>query len=323
VRVLVTGGAGFIGANLLYEWSRLHPDDELATLDSLTYAGRLESIQPLIDSGRVRFLKHDVADPVAVRDAVRGVDLILHLAAESHVDRSIAEPAPFVRTNVVGTQVLLDAARAADVGWYHQVSTDEVYGSLPIDPASGAFTEQSRYDPRSPYSATKAGADHLVRAYYHTYGLRTTISNCGNNYGPYQHPEKLIPKAISRLLRGQKVPIYGSGHNVRDWIHVRDHCHALDLITHRGEAGRTYLVGASNERTNLQIVRALLAILGLGEDRIEFVADRPGHDLRYALDAREIRDLLGWRPTTLFDQGLKETVEWYRAHPEWWEPVAP
>jgi len=318
VRVLVTGGAGFIGANLLHEWSTLHPDDELVTVDALTYAARLDSIQPLIEAGRVRFLHQDITDPPRMLEAARGCDLIIHLAAESHVDRSIAEPAPFVRTNVVGTQVLLDAARSADVGWFHLVSTDEVFGSLPIDRPDLRFSEGSRYDPRSPYSASKAAADHLARAYHHTYGLRVTLSNCGNNYGPFQHPEKLIPRAITRLLSGAKVPVYGRGANVRDWIHVRDHCHALDLITHRGQAGRTYLVGAGNERTNLDVVQQILEILGLSRERIEFVPDRPGHDLRYALDTREIRDQLGWRPTIPFEQGLRETVDWYRAHPEWW-----
>jgi dTDP-glucose 4,6-dehydratase len=321
VRVLVTGGAGFIGANLLHYWHREHPADELVAIDALTYAGNLGSIRPLIDAGAVRFVHGDIAEPAAVRPATAGVDLLIHLAAESHVDRSIATPAPFVRTNVVGTQVLLDAARAAGIGRFHHVSTDEVYGSLPLDRPDARFGPSSPYDPRSPYSATKAGADHLVRAYAHTYGFAATISNCGNNYGPLQHPEKLIPNTITRALRGERVPVYGDGRNVRDWIHVEDHCRALDRIGHDGVPGRTYLVGASAERSNLEVVRAILAALKLPESRIEFVADRPGHDRRYALDAGATTQELGWRPTRSFEEGLRATVDWYGAHRAWWEPL--
>ncbi|MCI4358739.1 MAG: dTDP-glucose 4,6-dehydratase [Thermoplasmata archaeon] len=322
MRVLVTGGAGFIGANLLYHWAERHPEDELATLDALTYAGHLESIRPLLDSGRIRFVHGDIADPAVVREAVRGIDTIVHLAAESHVDRSIEAPAPFVRTNVVGTQVLLDAARASDVRRFHHVSTDEVFGSLPLEDRETRFTATTPYDPRSPYSATKAGADHLVRAYLHTYGLPVTISNCGNNYGPYQHPEKLVPKAITRLLNGQQVPLYGDGRNVRDWIFVGDHCRALDLIVQQGRTGSTYLIAGEGGHSNRELVGKILAVLGLGEERIEYVADRPGHDLRYALDASPSLLELGWRPQVGFEEGLTATIEWYRSRRDWWEPLA-
>jgi dTDP-glucose 4,6-dehydratase len=321
VRVLVTGGAGFIGANLLHHWHREHPDDELVTIDALTYAGNLGSIRPLLDTKAVRLVHGDIADPAAVRSAIPGADLVVHLAAESHVDRSIATPAPFVRTNVVGTQVLLDAARDAGVGRFHHVSTDEVFGSLPLERPEERFGPGSPYDPKSPYSATKAGADHLVRAYAHTYGLVATISNCGNNYGPFQHPEKLIPNTITRALGGARVPVYGDGQNVRDWIHVEDHCRALDRIVHDGVPGRTYLVGASAERSNLEVVRAILAALKLPESRIEFVADRPGHDRRYALDAGATTRELGWQPARSFEEGLRATVDWYVAHRAWWEPL--
>ncbi len=323
MKVLVTGGAGFIGANLLHLWSARHPDDELATLDALTYAGHLSSIQPLLDSGRVRFLRGDIADPDAARDALRGCELVVHLAAESHVDRSISGPAPFLRTNVLGTGILLEAARLEDVTRFHHVSTDEVFGSLPLEGTPERFRPDRRYDPRSPYSASKAAADHLVRAYHHTYGLPVTISNGGNNYGPFQDPEKLVPKAITRLLAGRTVPIYGDGRNVRDWIHVRDHCEALDQISHRGRVGSTYLVGADSERSNLDLVRTILESLGLGMERIEFVADRPGHDRRYALDASATTEELGWRPSIPFTEGIHQTVAWYRAHPDWWGPLLP
>ncbi|HEV2520204.1 MAG TPA: dTDP-glucose 4,6-dehydratase [Thermoplasmata archaeon] len=321
MRVLVTGGAGFIGANLLYAWRERRPDDELRTLDALTYAGHLASIRPLLGAGGVRFLHGDIRDKTIVEDAMRDVELVVHLAAESHVDRSIDAPGGFVRTNVLGTQVLLEAARKADVGRFHHVSTDEVFGSLPIDRPDLKFTAETRYDPRSPYSASKAGSDHLVSAFFHTYGLKTTLSNCGNNYGPYQHPEKLIPLAITHLLRGEKVPVYGDGRNVRDWIHVRDHANAILEIALRGVPGRTYLVGAGQERSNLEVVRAVLAALELGEDRIEFVPDRPGHDRRYALDAQPLERELGWRPSVTFETGIRQTVEWYREQRAWWEPL--
>ncbi|HEV2428629.1 MAG TPA: dTDP-glucose 4,6-dehydratase [Thermoplasmata archaeon] len=323
MRVVVTGGAGFIGGNLLYEWARTHPEDELVTIDALTYAGHLTTIRPLIDARRVAFVRADIADAPAMRGALEGADLLIHLAAESHVDRSIAAPAPFVRTNVVGTQVLLDAARENDVGRVHHVSTDEVFGSLPLSKDGAAFDETSRYDPRSPYAASKAGADHLVRAYHHTYGLPVTLSNGGNNYGPYQHPEKLIPRAVTRLLDGGRVPVYGAGLNVRDWIHVVDHCRALDLIAHRGTPGATYLVGARCERTNLEVLRAILQHLQLPEERLEHVADRPGHDLRYALDPGRLERELGWSPSIPFEEGIRATVDWYRANRAWWEPLLP
>ncbi len=318
MRVLVTGGAGFIGANLLHEWSATHPEDSLTTLDSLTYAANLGSIQPLLDAGKVTLVRGDVADPAVVRKAVRDIDTVVHLAAESHVDRSIDAPALFVRTNVLGTLTLLEAVRDSRVQRFHHVSTDEVFGSLPLEALSRRFDDSTRYDPRSPYSASKASSDHFVSAFHHTYGLPTTISNCSNNYGPYQHVEKLIPKAITFLLQGKRVPIYGTGKNVRDWVHVRDHCRALDAIVRRGEPGRTYLVGARQERSNADVVSQIVRLLGLTGDWTEPVADRPGHDLRYALDP-STTEALGWKATVPFEAGLQETIEWYRTHPAWWK----
>jgi dTDP-glucose 4,6-dehydratase len=321
MRVLITGGAGFIGSNLVRMWVDRRPDDEVVVLDALTYAGHLESIQPVLDAGHATFVRGEIGDAPLVRRLMTGVDLVVHLAAESHVDRSIGDPAPFVRTNVLGTQVLLDGARLANVPRFHHVSTDEVFGSLALEPRSSKFEPSSPYDPRSPYSASKAGSDHLVRAYHHTYGLPVTLSNCGNNYGPFQHPEKLIPLAITRLLDGGRVPVYGDGKNVRDWIHVRDHASALMEIARRGRPGATYLVGADEQRSNLEVVRTILGALGLGEERIEFVPDRPGHDRRYALDARLLREELGWRPAIPFSEGVRDTVAWYRDHRSWWAPL--
>ncbi len=321
MRVLVTGGAGFIGANLLYLLARNHPEDTLVTLDALTYAGHRESVRPLEDSGRLEFHHGDIRSRETVEPLVRAADAVVHLAAESHVDRSIADAIPFLETNVLGTGVLLEAARRADLKRFHLVSTDEVLGSLPLDRPDLKFTATSPYDPRSPYAASKAGADHLARAYFHTYGLPVTLSNCSNNFGPYHHPEKLIPLAVTNLLRGRKVPIYGDGKNVRDWIHVEDHCSALDLILRRGTPGETYLIGADQERTNNEVVRALLHILGKGAEWIEYVPDRLGHDRRYAIDARLIRETLGWRPRFEFEEALRQTVQWYSDHREWWMPL--
>lgn len=322
MKILITGGAGFIGANLVHHWVEEHPTDQVVVLDALTYAGHRASIRDLEAAHRIEFIHGDVREPGDVRRAVEGVDAIAHLAAESHVDRSIADAAPFFSTNVLGTQRLLEAARSLGNGVrFHHVSTDEVFGSLPLGDRGRKFTPQTPYDPRSPYAASKAASDHLVRSYFHTYGLRTTISNCGNNYGPFQDPEKLIPLAISRLLHGGKVPLYGSGANIRDWIHVTDHCRALDAIVHRGREGATYLVGADGERSNTDVVERLVNLLGRDRTAIEHVPDRPGHDLRYALDARATTAELGWEPTIRFDDGLASTVEWYRGHREWWEEI--
>ncbi len=323
MNVVITGGAGFIGSNLVHYWLEHHPEDSVTVVDSLTYAGRRESLGDLSSNPRFRFIEQSIADATAMDGAVRGVDLVVHLAAESHNDRAVAGPLPFVETNVLGTAILLEACRHRDVPRFHHVSTDEVYGSLALDTPT-RFTESSPYLPRGPYSASKAGSDHLVRAWHETYGLRVTLSNSGNNYGPYQFPEKLIPLAITRLLRGGKVPIYGDGKNVRDWIYVLDHCGAIDLIAHQGRIGATYLVSAENERSNLDVVGRLLRQLGRGDDSVEWVPDRLGHDRRYALDPSRLRQELGWRPGVTFDEGLAATVEWYATHESWWSPlVAP
>ncbi len=318
MKVVLTGGAGFIGSNLAHYWRAEHPDDELVIVDALTYAGHRESLEDLRPA--LELVPADLCDADRMRAAVRGAGLVLHLAAETHNDRAIEDPVPFVRTNVLGTAVLLEACRREDVRHVHHVSTDEVYGSLELE-AAERFTEDSPYRPRGPYSASKAGADHLVRAWGETYGLRYTLSNCGNNFGPRQQPEKLIPRAITRLLRGLKVPLYGDGRHVRDWIFVDDHCAAIDTIVRRGRPGRTYLISGESERSNTQVVHALLRLLGRGPEQIEPVSDRPGHDRRYALDPGRLRGELGWRPRVAFDEGLERTVDWYRTHEAWWSPL--
>jgi len=319
MRLLVTGGAGFIGSNFVHHVLREHPEDEVIVLDALTYAGNLENLAEWEGNGRFRFVKGDIADPETVDPLVAECDAVVHFAAESHVDRSIMDPASFVRTNVLGTQVLLDAARRHGGKRFHHVSTDEVFGSLAPDDAP--FSETTPYDPRSPYSASKAGSDHLVRAYFHTYDLPVTITNCSNNYGPYHFPEKLIPLAITHLLEGKNIPVYGDGKQVRDWLHVEDHCRAIDLVLRKGRIGETYCVGGNGERENIWITRTLLDILGFGEDRIEFVKDRPGHDRRYAIDFSKIRGELGWEPSVTPEEGLRQTVAWFRGHEEWWQSV--
>jgi dTDP-glucose 4,6-dehydratase len=321
LRTVITGGAGFIGANLAHHWSREHPDDELVILDSLTYAGVRASLRTLEEARRIRFVLGDIADPQAVDLALHGAERVIHLAAESHVDRSIADPAPFLRTNVLGTQVLLEAARHHDVARFHHVSTDEVFGSLPLHEKNVRFEPDTPYAPRSPYAASKAASDHLVRAYFHTYGLAVTISNCGNNYGPFQHPEKFIPNFITRLIDGGRVPLYGNGENIRDWIHVEDHCRAIERITTGGRAGETYLVGAEQELSNNEVTRLLLKLFARDESAIEPVTDRPGHDLRYGIDPSFLQTSLGWKSEIRFSDGLARTVEWYRRHEDWWRPL--
>jgi dTDP-glucose 4,6-dehydratase len=317
MKLLVTGGAGFIGSNYVHHVLREHPEDSVVVLDLLTYAGNLENLKEAEGNSRFRFVKGDIADPTVVDPLVSECDAVVHFAAESHVDRSILDPAAFVRTNVLGTQVLLDAARMHDKKRFHHVSTDEVFGALGPDDAP--FDESTPYDPRSPYSASKAGSDHLVRAYFHTYGLPVTISNCSNNYGPYHFPEKIIPLAITNILEGKNIPVYGDGKQVRDWLHVADHCRAIDLVLRKGRIGETYCVGGNGERENIVLIRTLLEILGAGEDRIEYVTDRPGHDRRYAIDFRKIKNELGWEPSVTFEEGLRQTVEWFKAHEEWWK----
>jgi dTDP-glucose 4,6-dehydratase len=321
MKVVVTGGAGFIGANLLHFWAKAHPKDTLVTLDKLTYAGNRNSIRDLEKAGLVEFVKGDICSFKVVERTIKDADIVIHLAAETHVDRSIADAAPFLSTNVTGTWVLLESCRRFDIDRFYLVSTDEVMGSLPLNRPGLRFKLSTRYDPRSPYSASKAAADHLTRAYYHTYGLPVMISNCGNNYGPYQYPEKLIPLAITNLMRGKKVPLYGDGKNVRDWIHVEDHCRAIDTIAKKGKAGETYLVGAGSERSNIEVLRAILRLMGKGGEWMEHVADRPGHDRRYAIDPSYLRSKLGWVPRIPFEKGLEMTVQWYLDNRKWWEPL--
>lgn len=313
--VLVTGGCGFIGSNFIRYLLETDAGVRVLNVDCLTYAGNLANLADLAGHSRYRFLKADITDRAAVRQAFQGaVDAVFNFAAESHVDRSIHDSGPFVRTNVLGTQVLLDAAREFGVGRYVQVSTDEVYGSLGPD---GHFTETTPLAPSSPYAASKAAADLLVRSYVHTFGLPAVITRCSNNYGPYQFPEKLIPLFISNLLRDEPVPVYGDGMQVRDWVHVRDHCAALDRVWRAGRPGEVYNVGGRCERTNLELTYTLLDILGKPRSFVRHVKDRPGHDRRYAIDCSKIERELGWRPAVPFEQGLRDTVRWYAEHADW------
>jgi dTDP-glucose 4,6-dehydratase len=318
MRILVTGGAGFIGANFVQHVLAEHAEDELVTFDLLTYAGNLANLEPVMDERRHRFVRGDIADAAAVSAALGGIEAVVHFAAESHVDRSISDASDFLRTNVVGTQVLLDAARAAGVRRFVQVSTDEVYGSLG---PSGAFTEESPLRPNSPYAASKAGADLLVRAAQRTHGLDAVITRCSNNYGPYQFPEKLIPLFVTNALADQPLPLYGDGCQVRDWIHVADHCRALDLVLRRGRSGEIYNIGGGNERRNVDVAHLILKTLGKPESLLRSVADRPGHDRRYAIDAAKIRVELGWEPRETFDAGIVATLAWYQSNRPWWEAV--
>ncbi|MEK9181387.1 MAG: dTDP-glucose 4,6-dehydratase [Patescibacteria group bacterium] len=321
MKLLVTGGAGFIGSNFIHYWLDLHPEDFIVNLDKLTYAGNLENLKSLEGKPNYLFVHGDICERETVEEAMRGVDAVVHFAAESHVDRSIMSPENFVSANVYGTYVLLEAARKLGIKRFHHVSTDEVYGSLPLG-SHERWTESSPYNPRSPYSASKAASDHLVRAYFFTYGLPVTISNTANNIGPYQFPEKLLPLAITNLLEGKNVPVYSPGNQVREWLWVSDHCRAIDLILTKGSPGETYFAGPDNpEFTNLELIKKLLAIMGLGEDKIEFVADRPGHDQRYALDWSKIKSELGWEPEVGLDEALKRTVEWYKTNEDWWKRV--
>ncbi len=325
--LLVTGGAGFIGSNFVHHIINKYPDYEIINLDALTYAGNLENLKALEGNSRHAFVKGDICDRELVEKLAENVDIIIHFAAESHVDRSILDAEAFVRTNVIGTHVLLEAARKRNLRFHH-VSTDEVFGSLsPTDPA---FNENTPYDPRSPYSASKAASDHLVRAYYHTHGLPITISNCSNNYGPFHFPEKLIPLIITNLMEGKKIPIYGDGMQVRDWLHVEDHCRAIDAIIHQGKIGETYCVGGNGEKTNLEIANTIIDIMEKTAPRgdgvslrgmIEYVQDRKGHDRRYAIDFSKIKNELGWQPEVKFEDGIAQTVEWFKNNEEWWKNI--
>lgn len=319
MKLLVTGGAGFIGSNFIRQYLNNNPADSIINLDLLTYAGVRSSLKDLEGQDNYRFVEGDICDSQLVETLVKEADAIVHFAAESHVDRSIKDAASFVRTNVVGTQVLLEAAMNNGNKRFHHVSTDEVFGSLSMNDPK--FCESTPYDPRSPYSASKAASDHLVRAYYHTHNLPITISNCTNNYGPYQFPEKLIPFFVTNLLEGKKVPVYGKGSNVRDWIYVDDHNSGVEAILKRGKIGETYCLGGENELTNLDITEQVLALMGFGHEMIEYVEDRKGHDLRYAMSIEKAKKELDWYPRTDFKTGLVKTVEWYKGNESWWRPL--
>ncbi len=319
MKLLITGGAGFIGSNFVHYWVKKHSGDEIVVLDGLTYAGNLENLTSVKD--KIKFIKGNINDEILVDKVMEGVDVVAHFAAESHVDRSILGPDEFVRTNVLGTHTLLKYARKHNVKRFHHVSTDEVFGSLPLD-STEKWNENSPYNPRSPYSASKAASDHLVRAYYYTYGFPVTISNCANNIGPFMFPEKLIPLAITNLLEGKKVPIYKPGNQVREWLHVEDHCSAINLILQKGKPGETYFVSPDNEEfTNLEVIKKLLSLMNLGEDRLEFVTDRLGHDQRYAMDHNKITEQLGWKPENNLNDTLKQMIEWYKNNEEWWKKI--
>ncbi len=322
--LLVTGGAGFIGSNFIFYWLKHHPEDRVVCLDKLTYAGNLATLAPVMDHPNFRFVRGDICDRTAVKRLFEEEQpqAVINFAAESHVDRSIQAPEVFLQTNVLGTQVLLDACCAHGGVRFHQVSTDEVYGDLPLDRPDLLFTEESPLRPSSPYSASKAGADLLTLAYCRTYGLPVTVSRCSNNYGPYQFPEKLIPRMIVRALAGKTLPVYGRGENVRDWLHVDDHCAALDAILQRGVAGEVYNIGGRSERTNLEIVGLICHRLDVPPEQVVHVADRKGHDKRYAIDSGKLSSQLGWQPQVSFDQGMDETINWYLDHRYWWEPLA-
>lgn len=320
-KLLITGGAGFIGSNFTLYWVKKYPQDTVVVFDKLTYAGNLENLKSVEKEPNFLFIQGDIINPEMVDNVMNSVDIVVHFAAESHVDRSIKEPASFVKTNVVGTQVLLDAALKHEVKRFHHISTDEVFGALGLD-SQEKFNEDTKYDPRSPYSASKAGSDHLVRAYGETFGLPISITNCANNYGPFHFPEKLIPLAITNLLEGKKVPVYGDGLYVRDWLYVEDHVRAIEAVIQRGKEGSTYCVGGmTQDVNNLEVIKKIINIMGQREDMIEFVKDRPGHDRRYAIDWSKIKNELGWEPLHDFDTWLAKTIDWYKDNEKWWKDI--
>ncbi len=326
MKILVTGGAGFIGSNFIHYWVKKYRKDKIINLDKLTYAGHLSSTRDFekkdSSSGgkNYKFIKGDICDSKIVDRAMKDVDIVVHFAAESHVDRSILGPQVFIKTNIIGTQVLMDLALKHKVKRFHHVSTDEVFGSLPL--GKGTFDEKTKYDPRSPYSASKAGSDHLVRAYHETFGLPITITNASNNFGPYQDPEKFLPRMITNLIDGDKIPIYGDGKYVRDWLYVEDHCRAIDLVIRKGKVGETYLVGGlKKDVNNIEIAKKLLKFFGKDKTSLKFVKDRPGHDRRYAVNWSKISRELGWKPKYDFDKWLGRTVKWYKDNEWWWRPL--
>jgi len=323
MKLLVTGGAGFIGSNFIRYWLKKYPDDHITNLDKLTYAGNLENLKDIENNPNYKFVKGDICDKELVMDITKGMDLIVHFAAESHVDRSIEGPEEFVKTNVEGTLNLLEAALANGGIRFHHVSTDEVFGELPLDDPKAKFHEEMGYAPKSVYSASKASSDHLVRAYYHTHKLPITISNCSNNYGPYQFPEKLIPLIITRAIMDEELPVYGDGMQVRDWIHVEDHCRGIELCITKGVIGETYLFGGNGEKPNIWIVKKVLEYLKKPESLIVHVGDRKGHDVRYAIDFSKSQKELGYEPSKSVDDWLKDSIDWYVNNKDWWKPLKP
>ncbi|MFH0970341.1 MAG: dTDP-glucose 4,6-dehydratase [Candidatus Diapherotrites archaeon] len=317
MKILVTGGCGFIGSHFIKETLRQNEDWEIINLDKLTYAGRKENLVEIENNPHYTFMKGDICDPMVVEKAMRGVDAVINFAAESHVDRSIQDARAFIRTDVEGAFTLLDAARKNEVKKFVQISTDEVYGQI----MSGSFTEESLLNPRNPYSASKAGADRLAYSFHSTYGMDVCITRSSNNYGTHQYPEKLIPLFITHLIQEKKVPVYGEGKNIRDWLHVKDNCAALLGVLEKGKSGEVYNIGGGNERTNMEITRSILAEMGKGDEMITYVEDRKGHDWRYSLDSRKIEHELGWRPRVPFEQGLRETIRWYAQNEKWWKPL--
>jgi dTDP-glucose 4,6-dehydratase len=321
MKLLVTGGAGFIGSNFVLYWLKKYPQDSIINLDKLTYAGNQENLKDVEKNQNYEFAHGDICNPILVNSLIKKVDIIVHFAAETHVDRSILDPAPFIKTNVEGTYVLLEAARKHGGKRFHHVSTDEVFGALELN-SETKFSESSPYNPHSPYSASKASSDHLVRAYQDTYGLPITISNCSNNYGPRQFPEKLFSLSITNLIERKKIPVYGDGLYVRDWLYVLDHCEAIDLIINKGEIGETYLIGGlTQDIPNVEIAKKIIRLMGKTETEIEYMKDRPGHDRRYAIDWSKINKELGWSPKHSFDEALQETVDWYKNNETWWQDV--
>ena len=319
MKLLITGGAGFIGSNFIHYWLKKYPEDKIVNLDVLTYAGNLENLREVENNENYKFVKGDICDKELTNKLVKNVDVIVNFAAESHVDRSILDAENFVRTNVLGTYNLLEAAKNNSNKRFHHISTDEVFGHL--GPNEPAFNESTPYAPRSPYSAAKAASDHLIRAYFQTYGLPATISNCSNNYGPYQFPEKLIPLFVTNLMEEKKVPVYGDGMNVRDWLYVEDHCAAIDLIIRKGKIGETYCVGGNSEKPNIEITKKIIELMGKNENSIEYVKDRLGHDRRYAIDFSKIKNELGWEPKVPFEEGIEKTIEWYKNNEAWWKNI--
>lgn len=321
MKLLITGGAGFIGSNFIRYWLKKYPEDKLVNLDKLTYAGHLSTMRDFSSNKNFTFIKGDVCDSRIVDNALKGVDYVVHFAAETHVDRSVVGPSTFVVTNVLGTQVLLDLALKHKVKRFHYVSTDEVFGDLELN-SKEKFSEKTPYQPRNPYSASKAGADHLVRAYHETYGLPISITNCADNYGPFQNPEKFIPRMITNLIDDEPLPIYGDGLYVRDWLYVEDHCRGIEVVIKKGKVGETYMLGGlKKDINNLEVAKKLLRIFSKGESYIKFVKDRPGHDRRYAIDWRKAKKELGWQPRYNFDTWLEKTVEWYKQNEWWWRPL--